>query len=459
MGGAPYIFENEQRQLVGFELELAEYLAQQLGRRAEFVQWEWEMLPYILDRGTVDLVLNGYEWSEERQRHMASTIPYYVYKLELLVHKKNNSIQSWDDLRPATGQAKPRVGVLQGSAAERYVRERFGDSVTVMPYAEVLLVMGLVEQGRLDATIQDVPVVAYYRHEHRDLRSVGQPQAPGYYVGFLRSGDQQLLEKINEALLAAMNDGTLRRIYSKYGMWNEDQLQLAEIAKHWPPELPPPASRWANLPYYATKLCRATAITIALSFAAMPFAILLGLAVAVGRLYGPRSIRTLCETYVEILRGTPLLLQLYVLYYAAPQLTGISPPEFLTGILALAINYSAYEAENYRAGLLAVPRGQMEAALALGLSTRTALLRIIVPQAVRIVIPPVTNDFIALFKDTSIVSMISVTELTAEYRALTVSHIGLMYEFALLTAILYMAMSYPLSILARKLEMQFKKTA
>ena len=81
-------------------------------------------------------------------------------------------------------------------------------------------------------------------------------------------------------------------------------------------------------------------------------------------------------------------------------------------MLGLAINYSAYEAENYRAGLLAIPRGQMEAALSLGMSTPTALRRVIVPQAVRIVIPPVTNDFIALFKDTSVVSMIAVIELT-----------------------------------------------
>ena len=96
----------------------------------------------------------------------------------------------------------------------------------------------------------------------------------------------------------------------------------------------------------------------------------------------------------------------------------MSLPEFWAGVLGLAINYSAYEAENYRAGLLAIPRGQMEAALSLGMSTRTALRRVIIPQAVRIVIPPVTNDFIALFKDTSVCSMIAVVELTGMYRFL-----------------------------------------
>jgi polar amino acid transport system substrate-binding protein len=457
MGGGPYIYDGPDNKLTGFEFELAEYLAKELDVRSEFVQWEWEMLPHILDRGTVDVVINGYEWSEERQRRMASTIPYYIYRLQLLTRKDDASIKDWDDLRAKPDGARKRIGVLQGSAAQRYVEKRFGDSVDLMPYAEVTMVMGLVEQGRLDATVQDVPIVSFYGPEFPGLHAVGAAEEPGYYVGFVRLGDESLRARLNAAILKALDDGTLRRIYTKYGLWNDDQLQLAEVAKSWPPVMGPAPTRWANMPYYIRRLLRAALMTLALSFASMPLAILIGLVVAVGRLYGPWWIRAPFELYVEVLRGTPLLLQLYVLYYVAPQFVGARPPEFLTGVLALAINYSAYEAENYRAGLLAIPKGQMEAALALGMSTWTALRRIIVPQAVRIVIPPVTNDFIALFKDTSIVSMIAVTELTAEYRALTTSHMQLMLEFGLMTALLYMAMSYPLSIVARRMETRFKK--
>ena len=125
--------------------------------------------------------------------------------------------------------------------------------------------------------------------------------------------------------------------------------------------------------------------------------------------------------------------------------------------MGLAINYSAYEAENYRAGLLAIPRGQMEAALALGLSKWTALRYIIVPQAVRLVIPPVTNDFIALFKDTSVCSVIAVTELTGRYSELYNDHPGLVLQLGLMTAVLYLLMSYPLSLLARRLEQRFPR--
>ena len=127
---------------------------------------------------------------------------------------------------------------------------------------------------------------------------------------------------------------------------------------------------------------------------------------------GRLPLRLPLAAYVEVIRGTPLMLQLFVLFYLA------NLPPYVAGIAGLAINYSAYEAEIYRAGLQAIPAGQMEAALALGMSRRLALRRVIVPQAVRIVIPPVTNDFIALFKDSSVCSVITIVELSKQYQIL-----------------------------------------
>jgi len=129
------------------------------------------------------------------------------------------------------------------------------------------------------------------------------------------------------------------------------------------------------------------------------------------------------------------------------------------GILGLAVNYSAYEAENYRAGLTAIPRGQMEAALALGMTPLTAIRRVIAPQAIRIVIPPVTNDFIALFKDTSVCSVILITELTRQYNTLYNFNRSLIVELVFLTAALYLLMSWPLGILAGWLERRFSTQA
>jgi polar amino acid transport system substrate-binding protein len=456
-GGGPYIFHGSENELTGFEFELAQYIADQLGVRSEYVNWEWENLPLILDRGTIDVVLNGYEWSEERERLWSSTVPYYIYKLQLMARASDDSIRAWEDLRLPAGQPRKRVGVLQGSAAERYVEAEFGEAVELKKYPEVTSVMGLVQQGQLDATVQDVPIAIHYGPEFPGLRSVGEPVAPGYYVAFVRTGADRLRQQLNVAISSAVQDGTLQRLYEKYGIWNGDQLRLSEVARNWPPVVAASPSRWANMPHYVRLLLLAAWTTVKLSFLSMPLAMLLGLIVAIGRLYGPAWVRWPLEAYVEILRGTPLLLQLFVIYYVMPQFTGVGLPEFWAGVLGLAINYSAYEAENYRAGLLAIPRGQMEAALSLGMSTPTALRRIIVPQAVRIVIPPVTNDFIALFKDTSVCSMIAVTELTGMYRFLFQSHPRLMLEFGLMTALLYLLMSYPLSLVARRMETRFKK--
>ena len=124
---------------------------------------------------------------------------------------------------------------------------------------------------------------------------------------------------------------------------------------------------------------------------------------------------------------------------------------FYVGIFGLAINYSAAEAENYRAGLQAIPKGQMEAALALGMSPMTAVRRVMLPQAIRIVIPPVTNDFIALFKDTSICSMILITELTGLYYQYKYDR-EFVLQLALTIGLIYLFISYPLSLLANYLE-------
>jgi len=165
-------------------------------------------------------------------------------------------------------------------------------------------------------------------------------------------------------------------------------------------------------------------------------------------------VRWFAQAYVEVMRGTPLLIQLFLIYYGLPEV-GIRLNAFFAAILGLGLNYAANEAENYRAGIQAIPHGQMEAALALGMTRGQALRRIVLPQALRLVIPPVTNDFIAMFKDSSIVSVITMVELTKVYGMLAMStydYIGL----GLMTAGIYFALSYPASLLASRLEAKLR---
>lgn len=445
-GGGPYIIEGTDHD-TGFEVELAGHLGKALGRPPEFVQGQWDKLLELVNRGTVDIVLNGYEWSPEREEVAASTIPYYVYSLALMARADDDSIRSWDDLKGK------RVGVLGGSAAHRYVERAYGDSVELKPFDGVTNVLTLVEQAQnLDATVQDLPIAVHYGPQFPGLRRVGDPVEPGHYVIFTRRQDAELRGRLDTAIRTLAADGTLERLYRQYGIWTEEQRAIGTIAP-WPP---PTKAADANLSRYAVTLGEAALMTVALSCLSMPLAILLGLGVAIGRLYGPRPLAWLLALYVEVLRGTPLLLQLFVIYYLLPR-WDIRLPEFWAGVLGLALNYSAYEAENYRAGLLAIPKGQTEAALALGMDLRTALRVVIVPQAVRIVIPPVTNDFIALFKDTSVCSVIAVTELTGQYNQLYNNNPGLVLELGMMAAGLYLLMSYQLALVARRLERAFPK--
>ena len=458
-GGEPYLIETPDGEPGGFEGEIATYLAEKLGRPPKFVQRTWSQLPQDLGRGDVDVILNGYEWFPQREEAMASTIPYFAYRLSLLV-RRDSDIRDWGDLRAKEGRKKLRVGVLKDSAAHRYLVERYGDAIEVQAYDEegVTGVMSQVVKKTLDATVQDKPAANWYLKtlpdEYRDLHTFGEAVKPtehNYFVLFVNKSDDRLREQLNDALRECMRDGTMKRILEKYDLWDDDQAKMLEAGRDWPPgdkkrRPPPPPISW-----FAEQLGWAALVTIELAMLSFPLAMALGLALAIGRQYGPRWLAWPIGAYVEVIRGTPLLLQLSVIYYFFP-LVGVRLDAFSAGVLGLAINYAAYEAEIYRAGLLSVPRGQMEAALSLGMSHSTALWRILVPQAVRTVVPPVTNDFIALFKDTSVCSVIAVTELTARYRSFATNNPALLLELGLMTACLYLAMSYPLSLLSRRLE-------
>jgi polar amino acid transport system substrate-binding protein len=179
----------------------------------------------------------------------------------------------------------------------------------------------------------------------------------------------------------------------------------------------------------------------------MALAIALGLVLALANLYGPTALSLFSKAFIEVFRGTPQLIQLYLIFYGLPNV-GIRLSPIVAAIVGLGLNYAAYEAENYRAGIQSIPRGQMEAALSLGMTRAQALRHVIVPQAMRLVIPPVTNDFIALFKDSSIVSVITMVELTKVYGQLASTY----YDYigvGILTAAIYFLMGLPFVRLAR----------
>lgn len=452
-GGGPYVYPDpaDPSKLLGFEVELSELLAAELGVRARFFQADWATLPEFLENKSIHVVLNGYEWTPGRAERMTATRPYYIYELQLLARRDETRFSSMEDLCHPPPGIRYKVSVLGGSAPDSYLREHCQLSIELYEYDGNVNAMQQVVNGLHDATLQDLPIAVFYRNlpQGRGLKFVGEPVGRGYYVMYVRKGELRLAEALDDAIERLLADGRLKGLYERYGFWNATQEGLAEAAVE--AATSSSARGWEAVERYGPTLVKAAALTVLISVAAMPLAMVLGLFVALGREYGPGFVRPILTVYVEVLRGTPVMLQLYVLYFLLPKILGVGLSPIFAAIAGLAINYSAYEAEIYRAGLQAIPRGQMEAALALGMSRNTALRRVIIPQAVRIVIPPVTNDFIALFKDTSICSVIAVVELTKQYNMLA-NNTTAVLEVACMTAMLYLAMSYPLSVYSRRME-------
>jgi polar amino acid transport system substrate-binding protein len=442
-GGEPYVYDDPQKpgHLVGFEVELAEAIARELGVRTEFVQNDWANLVPSLERGTFDVVMNGLEVTDSRAGRVLFSRPYYVFGERLMARKDDATVKT--DLASLKGR---RVGTLANSLAFEMLRTSGVETViyegSEEPYFDL-------QKGRTDAVLLDDIIAARYGETKPDLRVVGDLRDGYYAIGVLPS-EPDVKVAIDGALETIAASGELRRILERSRIWNEREARLlgwsAADQAIMLGKPPPPPELSAQ---HAVLFLKGAIVTFVLSTLAMAIAIPLGMLLAIARMFGGPLARRLAGVYVEVYRGTPVLLQLYLLYYGLAPVLKLGA--FPAAVLGLGLNYAAYEAEVYRAGLQAVPKAQMEAALSLGMTQALALRRVVLPQAVRNAIPNVTNDFIALLKDSSLVSVITVVELTKQM-TITAVDVRSWLGPGLACAALYFAMSYPLGVVARRLE-------
>jgi polar amino acid transport system permease protein len=191
-------------------------------------------------------------------------------------------------------------------------------------------------------------------------------------------------------------------------------------------------------------------ITIVVSVFSIVFATMFAVLGALGRLSRISPIYATATLYVSLVRGTPLIVQVFFIYSALPEF-GIVLPSFVAGVLALSFNYGAYMTEIFRAGIQAIPRGQVEASQALGMTERATMRRIVLPQAIRIVIPAIGNEFIAMIKDSALVSFVALQELF--YRARTVGSAHFQsFTTLMLAALVYWVLTIVFSLFQERLE-------
>ena len=464
-GGEPYVYESPTQPgvIIGFEVEIADALAKELGVRARFHQNDWSNLVPSLERGDFDLALNGLEDTPSRRERLRLSRPYFVYG-ETLTVRAGSHLHALADL---TGQ---RIGTLNQTVAQELLQRQ---------HAEVVLYEGQQEpymdlsRGRVDGVLLDHVIAERYGCGQPGLECVKEDLARGVYVIGMRASDIELATRVDAALSRLVENGTLRRILEHWRLWDARQEELRARALAAPsastlssahsapsatadaaaPAVPLAPSKQTLSAAQLGLFFQGALFTILISVCAFALALPLGVLLAVTRSHGSRVWRALATAYVELFRGTPVLLQLYVLYYGLSSFIRLSPIE--AAILGLGLNYAAYEAEVHRGALAALPRGQAEAASSLGLSRYQVLRHVLLPQSLRIALPALTNDFVALLKDSSLVSVITVVELTKRMTIVAVELRDWVVP-GLLCASMYFALSFPLSRLSLWLERRYQ---
>ncbi len=455
--GAPFVLHDpaDQSKLTGFETDLMQALAVHLGRQPVFVQNDWDGLIPGLQRGLYDVVIDGIEITPEHRAAVEFSEPYYRTAEQIAVRRDATGLDSIEALRGHV------VGTLKDTLSQRMLEKAGG--ISLRSYDDETNAYSDLVNGRLDAVMLDAPIALYYAVPDARLKLVGRPIGELSYGIAIARGHEALRQQIDDGLEAMRRDGELRRILARWNLWTPEMARFTGDAstervaptawQHWLNATRPPAAWHDRLARYASFLPligRAALMTLAVSICAMALAVAWGLALALARRYGRWPLRVLATGYVEVVRGTPLLIQILFIFYGLPSL-GIRLDPFLAGIVALGLNYAAYEAENYRAGLQSVPHGQMEAALALNMTQAQAVRHVVIPQAFRFVVPVMTNDFISLLKDSSLVSVITLTELTQAYVQLSTTY----YDYlgtGLLVGSAYLLLGLPFVRLARLAE-------
>jgi len=489
-GGAPFVEADPANPAIvrGFDVEIAEALARGLGRRPRFVQVAYQSIDQSVARGDFDIGLSGMEDTPARRAALSVTAPYFEFREVLAVRASDSG-----RIRTLADLGGRRVGTLAGTIAyEILLKARSERGVLPVSYDDDVHPYEDLARGRLDAVLLDHVLAARSLRRVPGLAVLPETVATGRYVGVLARENAALRDSVDALLREMMRDGTLRKIFVKWNVWDEEQARFeSDALARWdvrreissngnladggaealranaplPATAGPDSARAGDVSYpskkssspsslslvfsYLPSLFRAALVTIVLSCVAMALAIALGIGIASGRIYGGGLVRAALTGYVELVRGTPVLLQLFVLYYGLSSVVRL--PAFVAALFGLGLNYAAYESEIYRGALEAVPRGQLEAARTLGLTEGQVLRLVRGPQAFRLALAPMTNDFVALLKDSSLVSVVTVVELTKQ-TAIFATNIGSWALPGALCAALYLAMSLPLSRLARYLE-------
>ncbi|MDF3341184.1 ABC transporter permease subunit [Mycolicibacterium septicum] len=392
-------------QLAGYDVDVARAVGEKLGVPVEFVETPWDSIFAALEANRFDVVANQVTITPERRAKYDLSQPYSVGEGVIVTRADNDSIKSLADLKGKT---------TAQSITSNWAQVARDAGATVQSVEGFAQAITLLNQGRIDATVNDSIAVYAYLAETGDTSvKIAAQTGEKSDQGFAARKNSGLLPELNGALQDLRSNGTLAKISQKY--LKADATGAAPAGSQGAPgsQQEPPQVRSAfqlvldNLWPLAKA---ALTMTIPLTIISFIIGLVIALGVALARLSSNVVLSNIARFYISIIRGTPLLVQLFIVFYALPEF-GVKIDPFPAAVIAFSLNVGGYAAEIIRSAIQSVPKGQWEAAETIGYNYAGALRRIILPQATRVAVPPLSNTLISLVKDTSLASTILVTEL------------------------------------------------
>lgn len=393
---APFSFHDPATgALAGYDVDVAKAVGDKMGVRVEFVETPWDSIFAALEANRFDVVANQVSITAARKAKYDMSEPYSVGEGVIVTRADDSSITQLADLKGKT------TAQSMTSNWAQVARDAGARVESVEGFVQAIK---LLNQGRVDAVVNDsIAVYAYLAQTGDTSVKIAGQTGQQSEQGFAARKGSGLLDPVNAAIDELRADGTLAAISQRYLKANVTGADTAPAS--------PQQSTWALIAENLVPLAKA-AITKTIPLTVISFALGLGIAlvVALARLSGNGILSGVARLYISIIRGTPLLVQLFIVFFALPEF-GVKIDPFPAAVIAFSLNVGGYAAEIIRSAINSIPRGQWEAAQTIGLTYSGTLRRIVLPQAARVAVPPLSNTLISLVKDTSLASTILVTEL------------------------------------------------
>ncbi|HGO3481325.1 TPA: ABC transporter permease subunit [Staphylococcus aureus] len=387
---APMEFEhtvNGKTEYAGVDIDLAKKIAKDNNLKLKIVNMSFDSLLGALKTGKIDIIISGMTSTPERKKQVDFSDSYMMTKNIMLV--KKDKINEYKDIKDFNNK---KVGAQKGTEQEKIAQTEI-ENASITSLSRLPDVILALKSGKVEGAVVEKPVAEAYLKQNPKLgiSNVKFNEEEKDTVIAVPKDSPKLLSQINKTIKEVKDKGLIDKYMTNAAnAMNDDSGFISK---------------------YGSFFLKGIKITILISLIGVALGSILGAFVALMKLSKIKIISWIASIYIEILRGTPMLVQVFIVFFGITAALGLDISALVCGTIALVINSSAYIAEIIRAGINAVDKGQMEAARSLGLNYRQTMKSVIMPQAIKNILPALGNEFVTLIKESSIVSTIGVGEI------------------------------------------------